>query len=120
MGPTITKGNTDYSNWSKLYNQTKSQHDHWLYTTAGAGTATIILLSGTLKFSGFLSILPWIAGAGSVYSGIKYFHFRDMLNEISAVGRSRGFISSSVTNKFPGWHWTPLKKGFKIAWVKQF
>jgi len=120
LGPTITKGSTDYSKWSKLYNFTKSQHDRWLYTTAGAGTATIILLSGAFNISGFLSILPWVAGAGSIYSGIKYFDYREMLNELSAVGRSRGFLSNSLTNEFPGWHFTPFKKGFKIAWVKQF
>ena len=119
LGPTITKGSI-FSNWSKLYNLKKSQHDRWLYTTAGAGTATIILLSGAFDISGFLSILPWVAGAGSVYSGIKYFHYREMLNELSTEGRSRGFLSGSLTNELPGWHWTPVKKGFNIAWVKHF
>jgi len=119
LGPTITKGSI-FSNCSKLYNLTKSQHDRWLYTTAGAGTATIILLSGAFDISGFLSILPWVAGAGSVYSGIKYFHYREMLNELSTEGRSRGFLSGSLTNELPGWHWTPVKKGFNIAWVKHF
>jgi len=119
LEPTITKGSI-FSNWSKLYNLTKSQHDRWLYTTAGAGTATIILLSGAFDISGFLSILPWVAGAGSVYSGIKYFHYREMLNELSTEGRTRGFLSSSITNELPGWHWTPVKKGFNIAWVKHF
>ena len=119
LGPTITKGSI-FSNWSKLYNLKKSQHDRWLYTTAGAGTATIILLSGAFDISGFLSILPWVAGAGSVYSGIKYFHYREMLNELSTEGRSRGFLSGSLTNEIPGWHWTPVKKGFNIAWVKHF
>ncbi len=119
LGPTITKGSI-FSNWSKLYNLTKSQYDRWLYTTAGAGTATIILLSGAFDISGFLSILPWVAGAGSVYSGIKYFHYREMLNELSTEGRSRGFLTSSLTNELPGWHWTPVKKGFNIAWVKHF
>ena len=119
LGPTITKGSI-FSNWSKLYNLKKSQHDRWLYTTAGAGTATIILLSGAFDISGFLSILPWVAGAGSVYSGIKYFHYREMLNELSTEGRSRGFLTSSLTNELPGWHWTPVKKGFNIAWVKHF
>ena len=119
LGPTITKGSI-FSNWSKLYNLKKSQHDRWLYTTAGAGTATIILLSGAFDISGFLSILPWVAGAGSVYSGIKYLHYREMLNELSTEGRSRGFLTSSLTNELPGWHWTPVKKGFNIAWVKHF
>ena len=119
LGPTITKGSI-FSNWSKLYNLTKSQHDLWLYTTAGAGTATIILLSGAFDISGFLNILPWVAGAGSVYSGIKYFHYREMLNELSTEGRSRGFLTSSLTNELSGWHWTPVKKGFNIAWVKHF
>ena len=119
LGPTITKGSI-FSNWSKLYNLKKSQHDRWLYTTAGAGTATIILLSGAFDISGFLSILPWVAGAGSVYSGIKYLHYREMLNELSTEGRSRGFLTSSLTNELSGWHWTPVKKGFNIAWVKHF
>ena len=119
LGPTITKGSI-FSNWSKLYNLTKSEHDRWLYTTAGAGAATILFLSGTFNISGFLNILPWVAGAGSVYSGIKYFHYREMLNELSTEGRSRGFLTSSLTNELPGWHWTPVKKGFNIAWVKHF
>jgi len=43
-----------------------------------------------------------------------------MLNELSTEGRSRGFLTSSLTNELPGWHWTPVKKGFNIAWVKHF
>ena len=120
LGPTVTKGSTDFSNWSKRFNLTKSEHDRWLYTTAGAGAATLLFLSGTLNISGFLNILPWVAGAGSVYSGIKYFHYREMLNELSTEGRSRGFLTSSLTNELSGWHWTPVKKGFNIAWVKHF
>ena len=120
LGPTVTKVSTDFSNWSKRFNMTKSEHDRWLYTTVGAGAATILFLSGTFNISGFLSILPWVAGAGSVYSGIKYFHYREMINELSIEGRSRGFLNSSLTNKLPGWHWTPVKKGFNIAWVKHF
>ncbi len=120
LGPTVTKGSTDFSNWSKRFNLTKSEHDRWLYTTAGAGAATILFLSGTLNISGFLNILPWIAGAGSVYSGIKYFHYREMFNELSTEGRSRGFLTSSLTNELSGWHWAPVKKGFNIAWVKHF
>ena len=120
LGPTVTKVSTDFSNWSKRFNLTKSEHDRWLYTTVGAGAATILFLSGTFNISGFLSILPWVAGAGSVYSGIKYFHYREMINELSTEGRSRGFLNSSLTNELPGWHWTPVKKGFNIAWVKHF
>ena len=120
LGPTVTKVSTDFSNWSKRFNLTKSEHDRWLYTTVGAGAATILFLSGTFNISGFLSILPWVAGAGSVYSGIKYFHYREMINELSTEGRSRGFLNSSLTNELPGWHWTPVKKGFDIAWVKHF
>ena len=120
LGPTVTKVSTDFSNWSKRFNLTKSEHDRWLYTTVGAGAGTILFLSGTFNISGFLSILPWVAGAGSVYSGIKYFHYREMLNELSTEGRSRGFLNSSLTNELPGWHWTPVKKGFNIAWVKHF
>ena len=120
LGPTVTKVSTDFSNWSKRFNLTKSEHDRWLYTTVGAGAATILFLGGTFNISGFLSILPWVAGAGSVYSGIKYFHYREMLNELSTEGRSRGFLNSSLTNELPGWHWTPVKKGFNIAWVKHF
>jgi hypothetical protein len=120
LGPTVTKVSTDFSNWSKRFNLTKSEYDRWLYTTVGAGAGTILFLSGTFNISGFLSILPWVAGAGSVYSGIKYFHYREMLNELSTEGRSRGFLNSSLTNELPGWHWTPVKKGFNIAWVKHF
>ena len=120
LGPTVTKVSTDFSNWSKRFNLTKSEHDRWLYTTVGAGAATILFLSGTFNISGFLSILPWVAGAGSVYSGIKYFHYREMINELSTEGRSRGFLNSSIANELPGWHWTPVKKGFNIVWVKHF
>ena len=120
LGPTVTKGSTDFSKWSERFNLTKSEHDRWLYTTVGAGAATILFLSGTFNISGFLNILPWVAGAGSVYSGIKYFHYREMLNELSTEGRSRGFLSGSLINELPGWHWTPVKKGFNIAWMKHF
>ena len=93
--PSIGKESSDYENWSKRFRQTKVEHDRWLYTTAGAGGATILFLSGSIKLSGILSVLPWIAGAGTVYSGIRFFHFRDLMNELSTEGRSLGFISSS-------------------------
>ena len=118
--PSIGKESSDYANWSKRFRQTKVEHDRWLYTTAGAGGATILFLSGSIKLSGILSVLPWIAGAGTVYSGIRFFHFRDLMNELSTEGRSLGFISSSFDPIPSGFNWTPVPKGFQIAWIKRF
>jgi len=116
----VGKVNTDYSKWSYGYRQTKEEHDRWLITTAGAGGATILFLSGVIQLNGTLSVLPWIAGAGTIYSGIRYIYFRDLMNELSTEGRSNGFISSSLSPKASGWHLNPVPKGFLISWVKRF
>ena len=116
----VGKVNTDYSKWSYGYRQTKEEHDRWLITTAGAGGATILFLSGVIQLNGTLSVLPWIAGAGTIYSGIRYIHFRDLMNELSTEGRSNGFISSSLSPKASGWQLNPVPKGFLISWVKRF
>ena len=120
LGPTVTKESSDFSNWANRFKRTKSLHDRWLYTTAGTGAATLFFLSGSIKMSGFLSVLPWVAGAGAVYSGIRYFHYRDLLNELSTEGRTHGFLSSSLSSESQGWQWTPIPKGIQIAWVKFF
>ena len=116
----VGKVNTDYSKWSYGYRQTKEEHDRWLISTAGAGGATILFLSGVIQLNGTLSVLPWIAGAGTIYSGIRYIHFRDLMNELSTEGRSNGFISSSLSSKASGWLLNPVPKGFLISWVKRF
>ncbi len=120
LEPKVGKVSTDYSQWSNRYQQTKAQHDRWLYSTAGAGGATILFLSGVIQMSGVLSVLPWIAGAGTVYSGIRYFHYRDLMNELSTEGRSHGFISSSLAPQPSGWQLNPVPKGFQLNWVKRF
>ena len=120
LGPTVTKESSDFSNWANRFKRTKSMHDRWLYTTVGTGAATLFFLSGSIKISGFLSVLPWVAGAGAVYSGIRYFHYRDLLNELSTEGRTHGFLSSSINSGSQGWQWAPIPKGIQVAWVKSF
>jgi hypothetical protein len=120
LGPSVAKETKDYVTWLNRFKHTKAQHDRWIYTSAGAGAATLFFLSGIIKTTGILSVLPWIAGAGTIYSGIQYFHFRDLLNEISTDGRSQGFITSSIRIKPPELQWTPLQNGIQIAWTKHF
>ena len=84
------------------------------------GSATLFFRSGSIEMSGVLSVLPWVAGAGAVYSGIRYFHYRDLLNALSTEGRTLGFLSSSISSESHGWQWTPIPKGIQIAWVKNF
>lgn len=120
LGPSVAKESKDYVHWLNRFKQTKAQHDRWMYTSAGAGAATLLFLSGTIKTTGILSVLPWIAGAGTIYSGIRFFHYRDLLNEISTEGRSQGFITSSLSIKPLELEWTPLPKGIQIAWTKHF
>ncbi len=79
-----------------------------------------MFLSGIIKTSGILEFLPWIAGAGTVYSGISYFRYRDMLNEISTEGRSQGYFSSSLTEKDFELKWIPFQKGLQVVFLKNF
>ena len=116
----LEKGNSDYALWSNRYRLTKVKYDRWLFTTAGAGGATILFLSGSINLTGVLSVLPWIAGAGTVYSGIRYLRFRDLMNEISTEGRSHGFISSSFNTQPSGWNFITAERGFQLNWVKRF
>jgi len=120
LEPKVGKVSTDYSKWSLRYRQTKVLHDRWLFSTAGAGGATILFLSGIIKMSGALNVLPWIAGAGTIYTGIRYLHYRDLMDELSTKGRSKGFISSSFNIQHSGWQLNPVSKGFKLNWVKRF
>ena len=120
LGPSVAEESKDYVLWLNRYNQTKAEHDRWMYTTAGAGAATLLFLSGIIKTSGILEVLPWIAGAGTVYSGIRFFRYRDMLNEISTEGRSQGYFSSSLTEKDFELKWIPFQKGLQVAFIKHF
>ena len=79
-----------------------------------------MFLSGIIKTSGILEVLPWIAGAGTIYAGIRFFHYRDMLNEISAEGRSQGYFSSSLIEKDLELKWIPFQKGLQVAFIKHF
>ena len=116
----VGKESINYSKWSYRYRQAKLENDRWLIYTASVGGATILFLSGVFQMNGVLSVLPWIAGAGTVYSGLRYIHFRDLMNELSTEGRSNSFISSSLSPKNSGWQLNPAPKGFLISWVKRF
>ena len=120
LGPSVAEESKDYVLWLNRYNQTKREHDRWLYTTVGAGGATLLFLSGIIETSGILEMLPWIAGAGTVYSGIRFFRYRDMLNEVSTEGLSQGFFSSSLTKKDFELKLTPFQKGLQVAYIKYF
>ena len=87
---------------------------------AGAAGATLLFLSGIIETSGILELVPWIAGAGTVYGGIQFFRYRDILNEISTEGRSQGYFSSSRTINNFELIVTPFQKGLKVAFIKHF
>ena len=120
LGPSVAEESKDYVLWLNRYKQTKAEHDRWMYTTAGAGAATLLFLSGIIKTSGILEVLPWITGAGTVYSGIRFFRYRDMLDEISTEGRSQGYFSSSLTEKDFELNWIQFQKGLQVAFIKHF
>ena len=110
----------NYENWSKLYKVSKNFHDRWLYITSGAGIATILLLSGTIKTNGILEVLPWITGTGTIYGGFNYLNYRKKLDELSVEGRNKGFISSFSSNQNDSIILTSIHKGIQISWVKKF
>ena len=120
LGPSVAEESKDYVLWLNRYNLTKAEHDRWMYTTAGAGAATLLFLSGIIETSGILEVLPWIAGAGTVYGGIRFFRYRDMLNEISTEGRSQGYFSSSMSEKDFELKWIPFQNGLQVAFIKHF
>ena len=51
LGPSVAEGSKDYVLWLNRYNQTKADHNRWMYTTAGAGAATLLFLSGIITVS---------------------------------------------------------------------
>ncbi len=120
LGPAVAEESKDYVLWLNRYNQTKAEHDRWMYTTVGAGGATLLFISGILETSGILEALPWIAGAGTVYSGIQFFRYREILSEITTEGRSDGYFSSiNNLNDFEI-KINPIQKVFKLAFTKYF
>ena len=116
----IGKQSFEYEKWSKRYKKTKVLHDRWLYTTLGTGGATIFFLSGIIKTSGILEVLPWLAGAGAIYSGFRYLDYRELTDEIIIEGRSQGFISTSILKQPEGINWTPISNGVQISWLMKF
>ena len=116
----ISNKSSNFEKWSKLYRNSKASHDQWLYISSGAGAATILLISGTIKTNGILEVLPWIAGSGTIYSGFRYLQYRKELDELSVEGRSQGFISSSYIQQSNEIHLTPISHGFQITWLKKF
>jgi len=120
LGPSVAAESKDYVLWLNRYNQTKAEHDRWMYTAAGTGGATLLFLSGIIETTGILEVLPWIAGAGTVYSGIQFFRYRNMLNEISTEGRTQGYFSSSDALKNFEIKMNPIQKGLQVAFIKYF
>ena len=118
--PDTGKVNTEYSKWSYRYRQLKEQHDRWFFSSVLTGGATILLLSGVINLSGVLTAVPWLTGAGTVYTGIRYLHYRDLMDEIITEGRSDGFISSKFILHPPGWELKPISSGFRLNWIKRF
>ena len=57
---------------------------------------------------------------GTVYSGIRFFSYRDMLGEISTEGRSQGYFSSSLTEEDLKLKWIPFQKGLQVAFINHF
>ena len=91
-----------------------------MYTTLGAGGATLLFISGIIGTSGILEVMPWIAGAGTVYSGIQFFRYREILTEITTEGRSNGYFSSFKTLNDFEIKVNPFQKGFQLAFTKYF
>tara|TARA_Y100001970_G_scaffold272069_1_gene368304 strand:+ start:1032 stop:2315 length:1284 start_codon:yes stop_codon:yes gene_type:complete len=120
LNPSFGEKSNNFENWSKLYRNSKDLHDRWLYITSGAGAATILFLSGVIKTNGILEVLPWLAGAGTIYSGFRYFNYRKELDVISVEGRSLGFISSSYKHKKNLLYLTSIDKGFQVYWETKF
>jgi len=120
LGPAVAEESKDYVLWLNSYKQTKAEHDRWMYTTVGAGGATLLFISGIFDTSGILEVLPWIAGAGTVYSGIQLFRFREVLTEITTEGRSNGYFSSSKSINDFKIQFNPIQKVIRIAFTKNF
>ena len=118
--PSVGQKSFNFEKWSQLYKISKSSHDRWLYITSGAGAATILLLSGTIKTNGILEVLPWITGAGTIFSGFNYLNYRKELDELSVEGRNKGFISNFSSHQNDSIILTSTHKGIQISWVKKF
>ena len=118
--PDTGKVNTEYSEWAYRYRQLKQQNDRWFFSSVLTGGATILLLSGVINLSGVLTAVPWLTGAGTVYSGIRYLHYRDLMDEIITEGRSDGFISNKLILYPPGWGIKTVSSGFRLKWIKRF
>ncbi len=67
-----------------------------------------------------LEVLPWISGAGTIYSGIQFFHYRNILSEISTEGRSQGYFTSSMSEKDFEIKMIPFQRGLRLAFTKHF
>ena len=120
LGPSVAKESKDYVLWLNRYNKTKAENDRWMYTTAGAGAATLLFISGIFETSGMLEVLPWISGAGTIYSGIQLFRYRNILSEISTEGRSQGYFTKSMTEKDFEIKMVPFQRGLRVAFTKHF
>ncbi len=116
LEPQLVKEASGKERWSKRMLAAKAKEDQWLYITAGGGAATLLLLSGNFNLlSGTLgTLMPWIAGSGTVYSGINYMHFRDLVSEITVEGRNRGFLSVTPMMQ------ENIPHGLRIVWKGAF
>ena len=116
LEPQLVNEDTGQQRWSQRHFEAKNMEDQWFYITVGGGAATLLLLSGNFKlFSGTIgAMLPWIAGGGSVYSGMKYLKYRDVVSELTLEGRNRGFLSFQPIFR------NRTSRGLQLVWSQPF
>ena len=117
--PTLVQEDTGQTQWSRRMLNAKTQEETWMYTTAGAGAATLFFLGASSQLSGIMTVAPWVAGGVTVYAGMQYLHFRNIVTEITTEGRTKDFLSTAQPVQ-EGLSWTPIQNGMSFSWTHKF
>ncbi|MGA1599387.1 MAG: hypothetical protein ACO4AU_10070 [bacterium] len=105
LTPEVVVADTGREEWARRVVSAKQNQERWMYVTAGAGIATIVLLTnGSSIIDGDLgNYLPWFTGGAALYAGYQYMQSQRLLDELTVEGRSRGFLGNLELQ------WTPAQ-----------
>jgi len=128
LEPELVEEDTGKQRWAMRLSQAMGEENQWFYITAGGGAATLLLLSGNFNiFSGGLgSLMPWVAGGATVYTGMKYVGLRDKVSLLRQEGRNLGYLSlgpyqkvQMIFNQETAFR-TDNDLGWKLMWTQNF
>ncbi|MEE3122727.1 MAG: hypothetical protein VX399_09030, partial [SAR324 cluster bacterium] len=107
---------TGRESWARRLIHARNAEEQWLYSTLGAGAGTLLLLSRNFKpFDGLIgTLMPWLVAVGTIYAGMEYMKFRNLVSELTLEGRNQGYLTFQPIIR------DQRNDGLRLVWSRRF